>query len=143
MTQNSFYILHLSTAFVGSLFHLFGILLLSRVRILAGHQTLFIANLASTELIYLLNRSMYNILKIVDKDKHVAMITIDLIVMQSFSIANKLMMLHLILDRFPDIICYLHMRYQLIFTRTRMVKTISALRNFAFVYGIVTALLAV
>ena len=89
----------------------------------------------------MLNRSIYNILKIVEKDKHVAIITIDLIIMLSSLLANKLVMFHLILDRFADI--YLHMRYQLIFTRDRVVKIVSALWTFAFVYGTVTALLAV
>ena len=134
-------ICHLSAALLASLFHLFGIILLYRMTIEKSNQTLLIINLAGTELLYCLYEFAYVLLKVVSVDKPPALVTIDWIVALSFLIANKLMMLYLILDRFAEI--YFHMKYPLFFTKARVIKILSVLWVFSIVYGTVIAVLTI
>ena len=138
MSQNAFF---LSSTVLSSLFHFFGIVLLSRMARAASNQKLLIISLSGTELLYSLQMSVSTILKMLNSDKHVVFIIAYWILISTALAANKLMMLYLVMDRFADI--YLHMRYPLFFTKTRVVKILVALWMFAFVHGTVTSVVAI
>ena len=138
MSQNAFF---LSSTVISSLFHFFGIVLLSRMARAESNQKLLIISLSGTELLYSLQMSVSTILKMLNSDKHVVFIIAYWILISTALAANKLMMLYLVMDRFADI--YLHMRYPLIFTKTRVVKIVMALWMFSFVYSTVYSVLAI
>ena len=141
MAQNTLRIFYLSSASLSSLFHLCGIMLLYRMTGTPNNQKLLIINLSCSELLFSLELSAHTILKMLNSYKHPAFVIFDWIVILTSTTANKLLILYLVLDRFADI--YLHMRYPLFFTKTRVVKILVALWMFAFVHGTVTSVVAI
>ena len=141
MAPNAYHVFRLSASLLASIFHLFGIILLCLINTEGSNQILLIANLAGTELLYSLDTSVYWIIKMIDGGGSEALVTANWILALSLLMANKLMMFHLILDRFADI--YLHLRYPMIFTKTRVIKILCGLWAFSLVYGTITATLAI
>ena len=141
MAQNAFDICQLSAVLLASSFHLFGIVLLYRMKRTEHNQTLLIINLSATELLYSCHQSLFTILKILDRNNHFAVTTTYWIIVLSSLTANKLMILYIILDRFADI--HLHMKYPIFFTKARVIKIVCALWTISVVYGTTIAILAV
>ena len=108
-----------------AILHLVGLFVLFRIKVPQFNQIKIMINLAFTELIFCLNVIVYfTVVKIVDKDWHTLrhMKTLHLIVNNSCVVANRLVMLYLVGDRFLDI--NLHMKYPIYFTKKRVMTVL-------------------
>ena len=114
--------------------HIIGLVVLWRVKSPAVNQRIIIINLALTELLFCANQLAYYAEKKIFSPPSVSSVKVNQTLRSIVHTANKLVMIHLTLDRFADI--YLNLKYALHFSRERVIKILSAIWIVSIVYGV-------
>ena len=120
--------------------HLFGLLLLRRVKFQPTNQRIVIINLAFAELFLNLHQFIVHIFLMMDRcDIHTLCDLVDKFFYLFLGNANKLIMIYLIIDRLLDV--HLHIRYPLYFTEQRVTYIMLAIWLLCFIYAILVIIL--
>ena len=119
--------------------HVLGLLIFIRIRSSDSNQKLIIINLAVTELIFCINQIIYYGGKRMFQQPSVLLVKVTMPLRLFAFTTNKLIMIHLIFDRFAEI--FLNLKYVLYFTKKRVMQTLFLIWLFsgmyAFILGIV------
>ena len=125
-----------------AIFHFVGFCLLYRVKFEPENQRLILLNLAAVEFVYCASLCIcYSLLSSLPLGEDFYRLVPSLLWFDmSFNLLLKFVMIYVIIDRTLDI--YLHLRYPVIFTRSRIVKILCALWVFAIFSATVILMLA-
>ena len=123
---------------VSSLLHFFGFILLCRVRMTLVNQRLILTNLAAAELLCSLTQVIEHTRVLFGLHIEVSLGTeycyIERFVTFLATIATKLLMIYLVLDRLFDI--QLHLTYPMHFSKRRVIKILTAIWGISFAISI-------
>ena len=119
--------------------HSIGLVVLMRVKSAAVNQRIIIINLALTEILFCANQLAYYAAKNIFHRPSIPLVKVNQTVRPIFHTANKLVMIHLTLDRFADI--YLSLKYALYFSRKQVIKILGAIWIASIAYGVILGII--
>ena len=130
-SNQDFAICYIFLAFLTSLLHIIGIVLLVKVKSDLPNQRIILVSLAFSELLFCLPYATLQTLAFENtgwgkwENYPMALQIINYSAIMTARIANRLMMIYFISDRYLAIL--LHMKYKIIFTKQRVVKLVALL----------------
>ena len=141
--QGSFVIGYVCLAPLASFLHFLGIIILAKVKSELPNQKIILVNLALSELMFCLSKAIFNFLDLGDMVREwdgPTRLILQFCFLTISRMANRLMMLYLIADRFIAIL--LHMKYKIFFPKQRVIKITTLLWLISIlhttVFGILT-----
>ena len=127
------------TLLLTSICHTIGLVVLWRVKSPAVNQRIIIINVALTELLFCINQLAYHASKNILDQPSITQVKVNQILRLIVYTANKLVMVHLTLDRFADI--YLNLQYAIHFAKEKVIKMLVGIWTISAVYGVVLGVL--
>ena len=134
-----FHITYFSSTLLIFICHVIGLIILWRVKSPAVNQRIIIINLAASEMLFCANQLVYYASKDIFDQPTITLVKVNQPLRFIVYTANKLVMIHLILDRFADI--YLNIKYALYFTQEKVIKILASIWIMCVVYGVTLGVL--